>query len=86
LVLRACNFVLNRNVSLGPWIHVSSRIQHLAAGQIGMSLSARGRVTANYEHKGHRFVDVDILVLANEKPIAHVAHLAIYQPRQVIAT
>jgi 7,8-dihydro-6-hydroxymethylpterin-pyrophosphokinase len=49
-------------------------------------LSARGRVTANYEHKGHRFVDVDILVLANEKPIAHVAHLAIYQPRQVIAT
>jgi hypothetical protein len=86
LVLRACNFVLNRNVSLGPWIHVSSRIQHLAAGQIGMSLSARGRVTANYDHKGHRFVDVDILVLANEKPIAHVAHLAIYQPRQVIST
>jgi hypothetical protein len=87
LVLRACNFVLNRNVSLGPWIHVSSRIQHLAAARIGTTLSARGRVTANYEHKGHRFVDVDILVLANETmPIAHVAHLSIYRPRQVIAT
>jgi 7,8-dihydro-6-hydroxymethylpterin-pyrophosphokinase len=63
---------------------VSSRIQHLAAAHIGASLSARGRVTANYEHKGHRFVDVDVLVLADESPIAHVAHLAIYQPRQVV--
>jgi len=86
LVLRACNFVINRNVSLGPWIHVSSRIQHLMAAQIGMNFSARGRVTANYEHKGHHFVDVDILVLADETPIAHVSHLAIYRPRQVIAS
>jgi hypothetical protein len=83
-ILRACNFVINRNVALGPWIHVSSRIQHLAAAHIGASLSVRGRVTANYEHKGHRFVDVDVLVLADENPIAHVAHLAIYQPRQVV--
>lgn len=83
-ILRACNFVINRNVALGPWIHVSSRIQHLALGHIGMNLSARGHVTANYEHKGHRFVDVDVLVLANERPIAHVAHLAIYRPRQVV--
>src|SRR5947208_1927330 len=85
MILRACNFVINRNVSLGPWIHVSSRIQHLAAARIGTTLSARGRVTANYEHKGHRFVDVDVLVLAEETPIAQVAHLAIYRPRQVIA-
>jgi hypothetical protein len=56
------------------------------AAQIGMNLSARGRVTANYEHKGHHFVDVGILVLANESPIAHVSHLAIYRPRQVIAS
>jgi len=85
LILRACNFVINRNVVLGPWIHVSSRIQHLAAARIGMNLSARGRVTANYEHKGHRFVDVDVLVLADERPVAHIAHLAIYRPRQVAA-
>ena len=85
MILRACNFVINRNVSLGPWIHVSSRIQHLAAARIGTTLSARGRVTANYEHKGHRFVDVDVLVLADEHPAAHIVHLAIYRPRQVIA-
>jgi hypothetical protein len=86
MILRACNFVINRNVALGPWIHVSSRIQHLAAGRIGDSLSARGHVTANYEYKGHRFVEVDILVLGNETaPLAHVSHLAIYRPRQVVA-
>jgi hypothetical protein len=85
LILRACNFVLNRNVSLGPWIHVSSRIQHVAAARVGMNLAARGRVTANYEHKGHRFVDVDVLVLADDRPIAQVAHLAIYHPRQVVS-
>ena len=84
MILRACNFVINRNVALGPWIHVSSRIQHLAAARIGMSLSARGHVTANYEHKGHRFVEVDVLGLANEQPVAHVSHLAIYRPRQVV--
>src|SRR5712675_62903 len=86
LILRACNFVLNRNVSLGPWIHVSSRIQHVAAARVGMNLAARGRVTANYEHKGHRFVDVDVLVLADDRPIAQVAHLAIYQPRQMVSS
>ncbi len=86
LILRACNFVLNRNVSLGPWIHVSSRIQHVAAARVGMNLAARGRVTANYEHKGHRFVDVDVLVLADDRPIAQVAHLAIYRPRQVVSS
>ena len=86
MVLRACNFVINRNVALGPWIHVSSRIQHLGVAEIGATLSARGRVTANYEHKGHCFVDVDVLVLTNEvQPVARVAHLAIYRPRQVTA-
>ena len=68
----------------GPWIHAGSRIQHLAAAAVGGTLSARARITGNYEHKGHRFVEVDVLVLADEAPVAHVAHLAIYQPRQVV--
>jgi len=58
----------------------------MASASASAAASARGRVTANYEHKGHHFVDVDILVLANETPIAHVSHLAIYRPRQVIAS
>src|SRR5262245_61650286 len=85
-VLRSCNFVLSRNVVLGPWIHTGSRVQHLAAASVGSLLSVRARITRNYEHRGHRFVELDALVLANETtPIAHVAHIAIYRPRQVAA-
>ncbi|MGH7097592.1 MAG: hypothetical protein ACREE4_08020, partial [Stellaceae bacterium] len=84
VVLRAGNWVLRDNVTLGPWMHVGSRIQHFAALRIGDELSARGRVTANYEKKGHRFVECDVLVYANEStPIARIAHIAIYRPRPV---
>jgi acyl dehydratase len=85
-ILRCGNFVISRNVLLGPWIHTGSRIQHLAAVSVGSTLSVRARVTGNYEHKGHRFVEIDALVLANgEVPVARIAHTAIYRPRQVAA-
>ena len=85
-ILRSCNFVLSRNVLLGPWIHTGSRIQHLAAVPVGSTLSVRARITDNYEHKEHRFVDIDALVLANGSvPAARIVHTAIYRPRQVQA-
>jgi acyl dehydratase len=85
-ILRSCNFVLSRNVLLGPWIHTASRVQHLAAAAVGDTLSVRAHITGNYEHKGHRFVELDALVLANQAtPVAHIAHTAIYRPRQVAA-
>jgi hypothetical protein len=84
-ILRSGNFVLSRNVVLGPWIHVGSQIRHLASARVGSLLSAQARVVANYEKKGHRFVEIDALVLANDAPIAQIAHTAIYQPRQLAA-
>lgn len=85
-VLRAGNWVLRHNVVLGPWIHVGSTVHHFAAARVGQALTARGRVTANYDHKGHQFVELDILVLAdNEIAVAQIAHTAIYRPRQVMA-
>jgi acyl dehydratase len=84
-ILRSCNFVLNRNVVLGPWIHTGSKVQHLAAVPVGSMLSVRARITGNYQHKGHRFVELDALVIADARPVAHIAHTAIYRPRQVAA-
>jgi acyl dehydratase len=85
-ILRSCNFVISRNVVLGPWIHTGSRIRHFAAVAVGSTLTVRARITGNYEHKGHRFVEVDALVLANDTvPAARIAHTAIYRPRQVAA-
>jgi hypothetical protein len=85
-VLRMCNFGLLRNVKLGPWIHVGSRVQNHAAARIGETLAARPRVIANYERKGHLFVELEVLVLGgDERAIAHVTHTAIYRPRQAAA-
>ena len=84
-VLRTCNWALTHNAALGPWIHVGSRVVNLAAGRVGETLTVRARIARNYEHKGHLFVDLDALVLADAKPVAHVIHTAIYRPRQVMA-
>ena len=85
-ILRLCNWTLSHNVVLGPWIHVGSKLQNFAAGRVGNELMTRARVTGNYERKGHRFVDVDVLVIANgNTAIARIAHTAIYRPRQVSA-
>jgi acyl dehydratase len=85
-ILHIGNWALRHNVVLGPWMHVGSTVQHYAGAHIGDELSARAVVTANYERKGHRFVELDVLIYANEKiPIARLAHIAIYRPRQVFA-
>ena len=84
IILRMCNWSLSHNVLLGPWIHVGSKIHNHSAAFVGETLTARARVTNNYDHKGHLFVDLDVLVLADgTRPVAHVAHTAIYRPRQV---
>jgi len=83
-ILRCCNWVLSHNVVLPAWMHVGSMVQNLGIAHIGDTLSARARVTQNYVHKGHKFVEVDVLVLANERsPLARVTHTAIYLPRQL---
>jgi acyl dehydratase len=83
LLQRIMNKVLVDNAILGPWIHVGSRMQLLAAARVGDELVARAKVTGNYEKKGHRFVELDALVVANGRaPVAHCQHIAIYRPRE----
>jgi acyl dehydratase len=82
LLPRLLNWALMHNVVLGPWIHVGSKVEHFAAARTGDELTVRAKVTGNYERKGHRFVELDGLVVANGKtPIARIAHTAIYRPR-----
>jgi acyl dehydratase len=86
LLQRVMNKVLVDNAILGPWIHVGSRMQLLAAGASGDELTVRAHVTGNYEKKGHRFVELDAIVVANGRtPLAHCQHIAIYQPREQAA-
>jgi acyl dehydratase len=86
LLQRVMNKVLVDNAILGPWIHVGSRMQLLSAAKSGDELTARAKVTGNYEKKGHRFVELDALVVAGgTTPLAHCQHIAIYQPREQAA-
>jgi len=86
LLQRVMNKVLVDNVILGPWIHVGSRMQLLSAARIGDELTARAKVVANYEKKGHCFVELDALVIGNgTTPLAHCHHVAIYRPREQAA-
>ncbi len=83
ILLRLCNSLLRENVVLAPWIHVGSDIQNFGVGRVGEALSARARVVKNYDRKGHRLVDLDCVLTANDRPIAHVLHTAIYKLRHL---
>ena len=87
LLQRVMNRVLVDNAILGPVD--SCRQPDAAAGgraQPATRLTARAKVTGNYEKKGHRFVELDALVVANgTTPLAHCQHIAIYQPREQAA-
>ena len=81
-VLRLCNRALVENVVLGPWIHVGSRVQNLAAARVGQEFTLRARVLSNTERKGHRLVELDAAVLADGgAPVARVLHTAIWRLR-----
>jgi acyl dehydratase len=82
-LLRMANWALTHNVALGPWIHVASQISHFGLVHYGDRLAARAQVLDNYERSGHRFVELDVLVLANDSQVvARYRHTAIYEPRQ----
>jgi acyl dehydratase len=83
-LLRLCNLVLRENVVLQPWVHTGSNVTNFAMARVGDELSARARVAANYERKGHRLVDLDVILIGNGGAVlAHVLHTAVYRLRQL---
>jgi hypothetical protein len=72
------NRALDRNVRLDFWLHVESRVRHLGGARVGQRLRTLGRVRSLYERKGREFVELDLLILADGAPAAHVLHTAIY--------
>lgn len=83
-VMRCCNWALSQNVILPAWIHMGGSIRNLGLAHVGDTLNVRARITKNYEHKGHKWVELDAMVVANETtPIIRATHTAIYRPRQL---
>lgn len=83
-LLRLADQVLSANVSLPPWMHVSSRARFFARARWGDRLSVRARLVDLFEKKGHRFVTLDVLVVGPGGPVMRVdPYTAIYRPAWV---
>ena len=82
-LLHFSNAILMTNFQLGPWIHAASEIKNWKAAKPGDDISARGRIHDRFERKGHEFVIVDVMLIANQDRLLQtVRHTAIYRPRK----
>ena len=81
-LLSLANQILVRNYKLGPWIHAASDLINWSGARDGEEISVRGRIAECFERKGHEFVVLDLLVVAEKSRIVQqVRHTAIYRPR-----
>jgi acyl dehydratase len=81
-LLSLANQILVRNYKLGPWIHAASDLINWSAARDGEEISVRGRIADCFERKGHEFVGLNLLVVAEKSRIVQqVRHTAIYRPR-----
>ena len=81
-LLSLANQILVRNYKLGPWIHTASDLINWSGVRDGERISVRGRIADCFERKGHEFVVLDLLLVANDgRVIQRVRHIAIYRPR-----
>ena len=83
--LNQANRAIDRNVKMGPWIHVGSAIRHLGPARMGDTLSTLGKVRSLFDRKAREFVEVDLVIVATRtstsapRPVAHILHTAIYR-------
>jgi len=81
-LLSLSNQLLMENVKLGPWIHAASEVRNFSLAKDGEHITVRGRVAERLERKGHQFVVLDIIVVAEgARVVQQVRHTAIYEPR-----
>jgi acyl dehydratase len=82
-LISLANYVLSSNVRLGPWIHVESTVSFSSLVHDGDRVSTRALVEEVTERKGHKFVTLDVAVIANDtEAVMHARHTAIYEPRR----
>jgi hypothetical protein len=79
LLLRLVNKLLMRNVALGPWIHTSSDCHLLGVARLPALMTVHGCVTDVGRRGRHEEVRYDAVVLADDEPVLHVHHTALYR-------
>lgn len=79
-ILARANRVLMENVVLGPWIHVSSDLRNIGVVVAGDVLATRAKVAEEFERSGHRFARLTVRCAVDDRLVAAIDHLVIYQP------
>lgn len=75
--------VMRTNVTRGPSIHVSTRVQQHRAVELGEELSVRARIDRLYGRKAGRYYVLDMAwVDADERIVATAEHTGIYHLRK----
>lgn len=77
-LLRQANLVVDRNLELGPWIHVGSEVSFLGPVRANEPWTARGEVLELRTHKGREYADLDIAI-GGAAPALRVRHKVIYR-------
>lgn len=80
-LLRFANSILVANVALGPWIHTESMVRFLGLVGDGDRVETRARVAGVRERGGHQYVDLDVVQHVEGRPVARIAHTAIFRLR-----
>ncbi len=81
-LLRFADSLIAANVNLPPWMHVGSVVQHHGLVHWDERISVRACVVQTFERKAHDFVQLDVLLLGEDKsPRFRVRpYTAIYRP------
>lgn len=78
-LLRQANYLVDRSLAVGPWVHTASEVTHLGVVEAGEFISVRGEVVELSTHKGHDYADIDVLIATADRPVMRVLHRAIYR-------
>ena len=80
-LLEQGNRAVDRNVTMGPWMHAGTTVRHLGGARVGERLTTRGKVRSLFEKKSREFVELDLVITAGEpaRLVAHLLHTAIYR-------
>lgn len=78
LILSAANWVLSANAVMPAWIHTESQVQHSRAVRTGEAVEVRAVVVDEFERKGRRHLELDVVWLASGEAAAWGRHRAIW--------
>ena len=77
-ILRQANIAIDKNLAVGPWIHVSSEVHFLGHVLSGETFQVRTQAVKLYEKNGHDYGDFDVAIVT-DRTVMRISHHAIYR-------